>query len=79
MYFNEMQSQLNVCFCEGETLLGKHHKYPHAEKLFAILKAANSSHADHHNVSESLRQGRSGSVELHLSEEQYNRLKFGGN
>jgi hypothetical protein len=78
MYYNTIQSTLNVCFLEGQTLLGKHHTYPHTEKLFAILKAANASHADHHNASESLRQGRPGSVELHLSEEQYRKLRLGG-
>jgi hypothetical protein len=78
MFFSEVTFEYSVCFCEGPRAIGKHHRYKSSDKIFEILRAANASPADHHNVTEMIRQRRPGSVELHLSEEPYNRLKFGG-
>jgi hypothetical protein len=78
MYFHEMMTALHVCFMEGNDLVAKHHRYGDPDKIYDLLKAAHAPLEDHHAVAEALRQGRSKSVILPLSQAQYKQLKFGG-
>jgi hypothetical protein len=77
MFFSELPMGLNVCFVEGMQQVGKQRTYPDPSRVYDILRAAKASQEDHQAVEYALRERRPGSVELNLSQEQYERLRRG--
>jgi hypothetical protein len=77
MFYQEWPMGLSICFCEGSKQIGKHWRYPDPERIYEILRAANAPQEDHHAVAEALRQRRPGSIDLRLTEKQYDKLKRG--
>jgi hypothetical protein len=75
MFYSQMPLGLDVCFCEGNQQIGKRLRYADPDRIYDLLRAANCQIEDHQIVEHALRQRRPGSVNLHLSEEQYNKLK----
>ena len=68
---------LSVCFYEGTTKVGKRHRYTDPERIYDILRAAHCQQEDHHTVALALQERRPGSLDLHLTEAQYNKLNRG--
>jgi hypothetical protein len=77
MYYQEMPTGLNVCFCEGSKQVGKQFHYHDPDRIYDLLRAAHAPQEDHHAVAEALRQRRPGSLDLKLTDEQYAKLKRG--
>lgn len=77
MFYQEWPSGLKICFCEGSSQLGKRLHYNDPDRIYEILKAAHCQQEDHHMVALTLKERRPGSLDLHLTEEQYNKLKRG--
>jgi hypothetical protein len=68
---------LDICFCEGSVQVGKRIHYKDPDRIYDLLRAAHCQQEDHHMVAMALGERRPGSLELHLTEEQYNKLKRG--
>jgi hypothetical protein len=77
MFYSELPMGRDVCFCEGNQQIGKRLKFSDPDRIYDLLRAAKCPVEDHQIVEEALRQRRPGSVNLHLSEEQYQKLKRG--
>jgi NMD protein affecting ribosome stability and mRNA decay len=77
MFYHEWPSGLSVCFVEGTQQVGKQRMYKDPDRVFDILRAAHAQQEDHQAVQEAPRSCRPGSVELNLTQEQYDRLKKG--
>jgi hypothetical protein len=77
MFFQEWPTGLKVCFCEGSRQVGKHLHYNDPDRIYDILRAAHCPQEDHHMVALVLKERRPGSLDIRLTEEQYNKLKRG--
>jgi hypothetical protein len=77
MFYSEMPLGLDLCFCEGNQQIGKRLKFSDPDRIYDLLKAAHCPIEDHQVVQQALRQRRPGSVNLHLSEDQCQKLKRG--
>jgi hypothetical protein len=77
MFYQELPMGLSVCFVEGNQQVGKQLMYTDPNKVFEILRAAHAQQEDYQTVEEALRTRRPGSVELNLTQEQYDKLKGG--
>jgi hypothetical protein len=62
-------------FCEGNRRIGERLRDLDPNRIYDLLKAAHCPQEDHHIVAEALKQRRPGSIDLRLTEEQYNKLK----
>jgi hypothetical protein len=77
MFYYEWPMGLSVCFMEGQIQVGKRWSYSDTDRIYEILRAVHAPQEDHHAVAEALKQRRPGSVDLRLTEEQYEKLKRG--
>ena len=77
MFYQEWSSGLSVCFVEGTQQVGKQRMYKDPDRVYEILRAAKAPQEDHHSVQEALRNRRPGSIELNLTQQQYDKLKGG--
>lgn len=75
MFYGEMPMGLDICFIENNQQIGKRLNYTDPTRIYDLLRAANCSIEDHQIVELAFRERRSGSVELRLTEEQYQKLK----
>ena len=77
MFFQDLPLGLNICFVDGMAQVGKQRTYSDPDKVYDILRAAKASLEDHQAVSHALQQRRPGSVELSLTQQQYDKLRRG--
>ena len=75
MHYYESPLCVDICFIENNQQVGKRLQYKDPTKIFDLLKAAHCLSEDHQAVELALRERRPGSVELRLTEEQYQKLK----
>jgi hypothetical protein len=73
----EWPSGLSVCFVDGTQQVGKQRMYKDHDEVFDILRPAQAQQEDHQAGEWALRGRRPGSVELNLTQQQYEKLKGG--
>jgi hypothetical protein len=75
MFYQQTMMKFDVCFLEGNTLIGAHWEFANSEKIIAILETANCRHRDIQAVRQTLKERRPGSIDIELTDEQFNTLK----
>jgi hypothetical protein len=75
MFFQETMLRYSVCFLQGNTLIGTHWEFSDAEKVIALMESANCRFRDIQLVRQTLKERRPGSIEIELSQEQFDRLR----
>ena len=75
MFFQETMMKFDGCFLQGNTLIGTHWEFADAEKIIAILETANCRHRDIQAVKRTLKERRPGSIDIELSQKQFDSLK----
>jgi hypothetical protein len=75
MFFQETMLKFDVCFLQGQTLIGSHWEFPDAEKIIALMESANCRFRDIQAVRQTLKERRPGSIDIELSQEQFDRLR----
>ena len=75
MHFYEMPMGLDVCFIENSQQLGKRLHYADPTRIYDLLRAAHCPVENHQIVELAIRERRPGSVDLSLTEQQYQKLK----
>ena len=67
--------KINVCFLQGNTLIGTHWEFSDAEKVIGLMESANCRFKDIQAVRQTLKERKSGSIDIELSQEQFHRLR----
>jgi hypothetical protein len=75
MFFQETMMKFDVCFIQGNTLIGTHWEFPDAEKIIALMESANCRFRDIQAVRQTLKERRPGSIDIELTDEQFKSLK----
>lgn len=75
MFFSEMSFTYNLCFLQGNTLVGEHWKFTKPEQIIALMETANCRFRDIEHVRQTLKERRPGSIDIELSQEQFDRLR----
>ncbi|MGF7179133.1 hypothetical protein HDF11_000613 [Tunturiibacter psychrotolerans] len=75
MFFQETMMRINVCFLQGNTQIGTHWEFADAEKVIALMESANCRFREIQLVRQTLKERRSGSIDIELSQEQFDRLR----
>jgi hypothetical protein len=75
MFFQETMMRFNVCFLHGQTQVGTHWEFKDVEKVIGLMEAANCRFRDMQLVRQTLKECRSGSIDVELSQEQFDRLR----
>jgi hypothetical protein len=75
MFFQQTMLRYNVCFLRGNTLIGTHWEFTDAEKIIGLMESANCRFRDIQLVRQTLKERRSGSIDIELSQEQFDRLR----
>jgi hypothetical protein len=75
MFFQETMMRYNVCFLLGDTLIGAHWEFTDAEKIITLMESANCRFRDIQQVRQTLKERRPGSIDIELSQEQFDRLR----
>jgi hypothetical protein len=75
MFFQETMMRFNVCFLQRQTLIGTHWEFNDVEQVIGLMEAANCRFRDMQLVRQTLKERRSGSIDIELSQEQYDRLR----
>jgi hypothetical protein len=75
MFFQETMLKFDVCFLQGNTLIGSHWEFTDAEKIIALMESANCRFRDVQLVRQALKERRPGSIDIELTNEQFQRLK----
>ena len=65
----------NVCFLQGNTLIGTHWEFANAEQVIGLMEVANCRFRDIQLVRQTLKESRPGSIDIELSQEQFDRLR----
>jgi hypothetical protein len=65
----------SVCFLQGNTLIGTHWKFTDAEKIIGLMESANCRFRDIQLVRQTLKERRPGSIDIELTDEQFNSLR----
>jgi hypothetical protein len=65
----------SVCFLQGNTLIGTHWEFPDLEKVIGPMESANCRFKDIQLVRQTLKERRPGSIDIELSQEQFDRLR----
>ena len=68
--------KLDVCFLQENRLIGAHWEFSEPEQVINILETANCRFKDIQSVKQTLKGGWSGSIEIELSQEQFDRLRI---
>jgi hypothetical protein len=75
MFFQETMFHYSVCFLQGNTLIGTHWEFPDLEKVIGLMESANCRFRDIQLVRQTLKERRPGSIDIELSQEQFDRLR----
>lgn len=75
MFYQSVMMSYRVCFCQGNELVGSHWEFKEQEEVLDILRAAECREHDIRQAQQYLRENRPGSIDLSLTQEQYDRLK----
>jgi hypothetical protein len=75
MFFQETMLRYNLCFLQGDTLIGTHWEFTDAEKVIGLMESANCRFRDIQLVRQTLKERRSGSIDIELSQKQFERLR----
>lgn len=75
MFFQETMTKFNVCFLQGQTQIGTHWEFKDVEQVIGLMEAANCRFREIQLVRQTLKERRSGSVDIELSKEQFDRLR----
>jgi hypothetical protein len=75
MFYQEVMMRYDVCFLLDSKLVGTHWEFLEPEKIIAILEAANSSDRDIQEVRARLKERRPGSIDVTLTQQQFDRLR----
>jgi hypothetical protein len=75
MFFQETMMRYEVCFLQGGTLIGTHWEVTDAAKIITLMKSANCRFRDIQQVRQTLKERRPGSIDIELSQEQFDRLR----
>jgi hypothetical protein len=62
MFFQETMMRYNVCFLQGNTLIGTHWEFTDAEKVIGLMESANCRFRDIQLVRQTLKERRPGSI-----------------
>ena len=79
MFFIEMQGVYRVTLCQGNRQVGRQFRYTDGQRILDILREARCPVKDHNLVERCLVERRPGSVQLHLTDEQHQKLVGGQN
>jgi hypothetical protein len=75
MFFQETMMKFDVCFLQGNTLIGTHWEFADAEEVTGLMEAANCRFKDIQSVRQTLKERRPGSIDIELNQEQFDRLR----
>jgi hypothetical protein len=75
MFFHEAMTKFNVCFLQEQTQIGTHWEFKELEQVIGLMEAANCRFRDMQLVRQTLKERRSGSIDIELSQEQFDRLR----
>jgi hypothetical protein len=75
MFFQETMMRYGVCFLQGSTLIGTHWEFTDPEKVIGLMESANCRYRDIQLVRKTLKERRPGSIDIELSQEQFDRLR----
>ena len=75
MFFQETMMRISVCFLQGQTQVGTHWEFSNAENVISLMEAANCRFREIQLVRQTLKERRSGSIDIELSQEQFERLR----
>jgi hypothetical protein len=75
MFFQETMLRYNVCFLQANTLIGTHWEFTDAEKVIGLMESANCRFRDIQLVRQTLKERRPGSIDIELTQEQFDSLK----
>ena len=75
MFFQETMMKFNVCFLQGQTQIGTHWEFKDLEQVIGLMESANCRFREIQLVRQTLRERRSGSIDIELSKEQFDRLR----
>jgi hypothetical protein len=75
MFFQETMMKFNVCFLQGQTQIGTHWEFKDVERVIGLMEAANCRFREIQLVRQTLKERRSGSIDIELSQEQFDRLR----
>lgn len=75
MFFQETMMRFDVCFLQGNTLIGAHWEFADAEKVIGLMESANCRFRDIQQVRQTLKERRPGSIDIELSQEQFDSLR----
>jgi hypothetical protein len=78
MFYLEMMQSYHITFMENGRQVGRKLVFQDTEKLFEILRRCHAQIEDHQIVEYALAQGRPGSVNLRLDDDQYQKLVKAG-
>ncbi|MBB5331782.1 hypothetical protein [Tunturiibacter gelidoferens] len=65
----------SVCFLQGNTLIGTHWKFTDPEMIISLMESANCRFRDIQLVRQQLKERKPGSIDIELSQEQFDRLR----
>jgi len=72
MFFQETMMKFDVCFLQDNTLIGSHWEFADADKVVNLMESANCRFRDIQSVRQTLKERRPGSIDIELSQEQFN-------
>jgi hypothetical protein len=75
MFFQSVMMTYRVCFCQGNELVGTHWEFKDSEDVIALLRAAECREHDIRQAQQTLSEHRPGTIDLSLTQDQYDRLK----
>jgi hypothetical protein len=78
MFFQETMMRVNVCFLQGQAQIGAHWEFKDVEKVIGLMESANCRFRDIQLVRQTLKERRSGSIDIELSQVQVDRLRSRG-
>jgi hypothetical protein len=75
MFYNQTMTKFDVCFLQGQELIGSHWEFQEADQVINIMEAANCRFRDIQTVRQTMQERRSGSIESELNQGQFDRLR----
>jgi hypothetical protein len=75
MFFQETMMRYNVCFLQGNTLIGTRWEFKDLEQVIGLMESANCRFREMQLVRQALKERRSGYIDIELSQEQFERLR----
>jgi hypothetical protein len=75
MFFHETMTKFNVRFLQGQTQIGAHWEFKDVEQVIGLMESANCRFREIQLVRQTLKEGRTSSIDIELSKEQFDRLR----